>query len=195
MTEKRRHLARPLGRAILCGAVIAVLAAASLPASSFVALDRAELVERSQHVVEGRVIDARSFWTPQRRAIVTDVRIAVDDSIVGARDRELTVRTFGGKVGDYVIEALGFPRFEVGDRVLLFVRDEPSDGSLRVTGYQQGHFRIVERGGVDVAVPTLDSGTSLVVPQGKTVPPSEVVPLDDLKGELRRLVAAKGVSR
>jgi len=173
------------------GVALAIVAsvASGLSASTFMAVDRSELVERSLHVVEGRVVEVRSFWTESRDAIVTDARIEIDETVVGDHTREVTVRTFGGVVDDYVIEAHGFPRFERGERVLLFLRKEPSDDTVRVTGYQQGHYRIVDRGGVDVAVPTLDSGTSLVVPEGRIVPPAETVRLDEFKSELRELAA------
>ena len=52
----------------------------------------------------------------------------------------------------------------------------------RVTGYQQGQFRIVrDKAGVDYAVPTYEGSARILTPDGRTAAPAKTVRLDVLK--------------
>lgn len=164
-----------------------VLLAGALPAtaSTFVAMSQKELLARADAIVEGRIVDLESFWTESGRLIATDATLAVDEVLSGRAPRALTVRTFGGQVGAMRVEAHGFPRFEDGERVLLFLtRDR--DGTYRVLGYQLGHYRVVTRlDGVTLAVPQTDDGMRLVGPNGTLAPAPGSVRLDEFKTRIR----------
>jgi hypothetical protein len=139
-------------------------------------------------VVTAKVVEVRSAWDPQGRIILTDAILAVDESIVGLTEDRLSVRTFGGEVEGFVVEAAGFPRFEEGEELLVFLRPEPVDGHLRVTGYQMGHFRITGEEQRKVAKPTLDPGVNLVAPRGRSrVETVGEWELESLKTEIRRI--------
>jgi hypothetical protein len=96
---------------------ILALAASVMPAaaSTFLAVSREELVERTDAVVAGRVIEVSSFWNAEHTAILTEAVLEVEDSIVGAAPAYVNLRTFGGQVGNYRIEAHGFPTFQMGE--------------------------------------------------------------------------------
>jgi hypothetical protein len=95
------------------------------------------------------------------------------------------VRTFGGTVNGYTVEAHGFPKFRAGERVLLYLEAE-KDGVSRVTGYQQGHYRIVrDKAGVELAVPTLDEGASVITRDGRPMAAAKAMRLDLLKASIR----------
>jgi len=169
---------RPVGRLVL---IFLLLVPVVAEGSTFVAMDEEELVTASAGVVLGRVVSVDSFWNPGHTLIVTEAVVEVEKAIVGETPRYIVVRTAGGVVGDYRVEAHGFPTFSESERVLLFVsRDdvrplglvEPRGDmpSFRVTGFAQGHYRIfTNRFGQDIAVPTLDADIALVRRDGRTV--------------------------
>lgn len=178
----------------LTGLVLVGLGATAANASTFLALDVPELVQRSDWVVQGEVLELNSHWDDEGRVIVTDVLLGVKDSVIGKIEGPVWVRTFGGTVGDYTVEAIGFPRFAMGDQVLLFLNQrEGLDNTIRVTGHQLGHYRIVERGGQKIAVPTLEAGVSLITESGQAAIAPREVPLSQLKGEVQLLTRRGGV--
>lgn len=173
--------------------IVCALALVALPAgaSTFLAVSLDELVSRADAVVEGRVIEAHSFWNAERTAILTEAVLEVDDSIVGTAPTYVNLRTFGGRVGDYWIVAHGFPTFAVGDRLVLILEPE-REGAHRVLGYQQGQYRVrEERGGV-LAVPAADEGARYVQKNGAPAPERKALPLADLKRELREAAGRVG---
>lgn len=165
-----------------------------LAASTFVAMTSDELISESRAVVQGEVVSARSHWDGSGRIIVTDVSVRVDEVLIGSSPAVVTVRTFGGQVNDLVVEAHGFPRLEVGEQVILFLYEEPEDGTTRILGYQQGHFRVVTRlDGVTLAVPQVDENAQLLRPNGSPVPIPASVEIGAFKTRL--LDAAESLGR
>lgn len=173
--------------------LVAVLVAAALPsaASTFLARTTEELVANSSAVVTGRVVSVDSFWNEDHSLVLTEVVFEVERTVVGVAPRFVTVTTAGGTVDDYTVVAHGFPKFQEGERALLFVTPSAaaaghSPGSFRVTGYQQGHYRVVRnRQGEDVAVPTVDTGAHLITPSGKAIPAPQVQRLQDFERQLK----------
>lgn len=169
--------------------VIGILAlAAALPAagSTFLALSPEELAAEAGAVVEARVQAVRSFWNGAGTVILTEALLRVDEVVVGDAAPEVVVRSFGGTVAGYTLEAHGFPTFQRGERLLLYLYREGADGSVRVLGYQQGQYRIETReDGSEVAVPALAEGTRLLTRTGRPTPPARPLLLDELKQGIR----------
>ncbi len=148
---------------------LAILVASPAVSSTFLAMPEEKLVSSSDAIIQGEVLRVESDWDPTGRVIVSHAVIRVEDQVKGRSARTVRVQTFGGTVGEYTVEASGFPRFVQGERVLLFINSrEAIDHSIRVTGYQQGHFRIAKRGGVEMAIPTLQEGVNIIQPDGKS---------------------------
>ncbi len=176
-------------------ALAATLSLLALPAgaSTFIHMSPAELVAQADALIQGRVVDINSFWSESGRLIVTEARVAVDETIFGEASSTVTVRTFGGKVGDIQVEAHGFPSFEKGEHVLLYVQTEPEDGSLRVLGYQQGQFRVVtRRDGVTLAVPMVEDGARFLSRDGRPGPEARSVEIEHFKNSVRSLAQRQG---
>ena len=172
-------------KAILVLALAALLASA-LPAaaSTFLAVDRPDLVRQSDAVVVGEVTSVHSSWNAEATAIVTEAFVKVDETLAGDAPGVVVVRTFGGQVGAVMIEAHGFPTFDEGERVVLFL--EGAEGVARVVGYQQGQYRIIRRSdNVEVAMPTVDHGASLLHRDGSPAAAPMAVTLDALRSEVR----------
>lgn len=174
-------------------ALVALVAASPVVASTFVAMSPAELVTQADAVVQGKVVHLESFWTESGRLIVTEALVDVSDVLVGSAPGAVRVRTFGGQVGDFLVEATGFPRFDEGEEVILFLRRAPEDGSLRVLGYQQGHFRVVTRlDGVTLAVPMVEEGVRFLTRSGQLAPEARSMRLEEFKTGLRQLARRTG---
>jgi hypothetical protein len=95
----------------------------------------------------------------------------------------VTVRTFGGTVGRLRIDALGFPTFHTGERLVLYL--DGVAGHAEVVGYQQGEYRVRVRDGVETAVPAVDSGAQLVRLDGTAAPRPHAQPLTQLRDQIR----------
>lgn len=164
-----------------------LLLAVSVPlsASTFLRMTRAQLLRDSASVVQGQVLKVSSFWDPTGRVIMTEAQIQVEEKVVGNAPSVVVVRTFGGTVDGYTIEAHGFPTFRAKERLLLYLERE-QDGATRVTGYQQGQFRIVrDQAGVEIAVPAVDSEVNVIGRDGRPAAKAAPVRLDVLKNSIR----------
>lgn len=166
---------------------VLVLALSALPAgaSTFLAMSEGELVAESSAVVRGTVVSVDSFWNAEHTLILTEVVVEVEKTIVGEAPRFVTLRTAGGTVGDYTVQAHGFPTFQPGERSLVFL-GEGADEAFRVTGYQLGHYRIhTNRHGVEVAVPTVDGNVRLLSANGQAVELPRARPLAAFEASLQ----------
>jgi hypothetical protein len=159
-------------------------------ASTFIAMSHHELVSQSDAVVQGRVLKLSSFWSPSGRVIVTEALIQIEEKVRGNAPTVVKVRTFGGTVGGYTVEAQGFPKFAVNERLVLFLQN--ANETAEVTGYQQGQWRIVNEKGVDMAVPTVDGGATLLGRDGRPAPARKAVRLDTFKNMIRADVERPG---
>lgn len=166
--------------------VLVAAAVSALPASAstFLAMGQDDLVASSQAVVVGEVLQVRAFWNDDATAIVSEAQVRVDETVVGEAPPIVTVRTFGGTVGRLRIEALGFPTFHTGERLVLYLED--LEGPARVVGYQQGEYRVVTRhsDGTEIAVPAVDHGAHLVHLDGRAAARPRALPLSDLKTQI-----------
>lgn len=169
----------------LVGLCAALLLAVTLPAaaSTFLAMDQDELMVSSKAVVQGKVLNIRSFWNEDRTAIVTEASVEVTDLVVGDAPAVVTVRTFGGEVGNYRLEAHGFPTFAAGQEVLLYLAEDGN--AYRVSGYRQGHYRLRDGAKGKIAVPTLEQGVRLFTRDGKIAPRPQPMQLETLKDNIR----------
>jgi hypothetical protein len=125
---------------------LAVLAVVSTTSTSSFAQGRSvsleDLASASSSVITGRTVAQDAFWDDDGRRILTRVRIAVDDAVVGAASGETEIMVPGGRVGDTVHEVSDMPVFTDGEEVLVFVWTAP-DGRNLVTGGLQGKLDIV----------------------------------------------------
>jgi hypothetical protein len=174
---------------LVCLGVAALLAATAGEASTFIHMSRGELVRNSDAAVVGTVSEVQSFWSESGRVIVTEARIRVADRIFGDTPDEIVVRTFGGTVGAYSVEAHGFNEFVAGQRLVAYVKaTEP--GRYEVTGYRQGQYRILTDGaGNDVAYSAVEDGVRYLRADGRAMEAEPPVALGRLRAEIARTAA------
>jgi hypothetical protein len=176
-----------MNRRVVGLAILLAAGAAAAKSSTFLALSQEELLAGSTAVLQGRVVEVESFWNAERTAILSEALVSVDEVLVGRAPTLVRVRTFGGTVGGYTVEAQGFPRFVAGEEALLFLYREPADGSVRVWGYQQGQYRIETRGGERIAVPAIGRGVRLLGADGVEIEAALPLPLSELRRRVLEL--------
>jgi hypothetical protein len=126
--------------------VVGVLALLMVPlagATVLVALQVEDLAAMSPVVLVGEVNSVESGWNPPRTQIHTRVLISPIEVLKGPADLgTVKVKFLGGKVGDTVAQLPGAPRFEVGEKVLVFLEPrQDKDGYLPV-GFYQGKYKL-----------------------------------------------------
>ena len=188
---------RAMRQLCLAALVLAVLVPPAT-AGTFRIVGLDDLVRTSTAAIEGEVLDTILYWDEEGRIIVTEAKVQVHDRVFGDSASILRVKTFGGRVGDYIVDAPGFPTFEKGEQLFLFVTPaECEEDMVRVTGYQQGQFRVhVDQDDVVRADSAIDLGSHLVELDGtsKRLPAS--LPLSELKELVREEAEiASGESR
>jgi hypothetical protein len=122
-------------------AVGAVSLAATADATQVMYLSPRQLGEQSELVVQGRVIDVRSYWNDQRTKVFTTTRIAVDETYKGRRSGTVDLVQLGGVVGNVKVTVHGALQWREGEEVLLFL-ESPGGGMYQVSGFSQGKFNV-----------------------------------------------------
>jgi hypothetical protein len=130
-------------RTCICLGVLALLLAPLAGATVLLALELEDLAVMSPVVLVGEVNTVESGWNPDRTRIHTRVMITPLEVLKGPADLgTVKVKFLGGRVGDTVASLPGAPRFEAGERVLLFLEPRKDrDGYLPV-GFYQGKFKV-----------------------------------------------------
>lgn len=165
--------------------VLALVATVPAAASTFLAMSQAELVAQSDAVVVGEVLQVQSFRDETGSFVITEAMVQVDETFTGSADSVVVVRTAGGTVDGYTVMAHGFPQFETGERVVLFLSDDGAQAS-KVVGYRLGQYRVVTNSrGVEVALPTLEPGIQLLTEGGLPAPRPQALTLDSLREQVR----------
>jgi hypothetical protein len=183
---------RRVWAAVALLALTAGWAAVPAGASTFLAVSQDHLVAHAEAVVEGEVLEVASFWNAEHTAILTEAVLRVDDTLVGTAPAFVNLRTFGGKVGGYTIVAHGFPTFEVGQKLLLFLEPE-KDGAHRVLGYRQGQFFLKGGPGGRIALPAVTVDERYVRADGKAVSaPGKGLPFDQLRKQIQDAAGRAG---
>lgn len=136
-----------LRRLLTLGALL--LSALPASATQVVPLDTRELALGSSDIVVGTVESVRSYWTPNRSRILTDVTVRVSESLKG-ESATLVLTQMGGEVDGMKLSVEGSPVFRVGQEVLLFAwRDR--NGRAQVNGLAQGKFDVTRDPATGVA--------------------------------------------
>ena len=124
-----------------CLAALVTLMPVALHATLELPVEFGEMVQGSQLVIHGRVVDVRGQQTSDRRSIETIVTVAVSEALKGRPGDSVTFRMPGGEVGRYRRVIVGVPRFENGDDVIVFLRGG-APAMPTVFGLSQGLYRV-----------------------------------------------------
>jgi len=165
-------------------ALVVVLLTGPVQATTLVAKDLSALVDGSAVVVRARVSQLRARQVDARHW-VTVAECERLEPLKGELPASFRVVT-PGAVTDEVSQLVeGAARLEVGAEVVLFLT-RGADDVYRVTGWEQGHWRVLRRGdGVEALVP--QAPTAARVSQGQQlVAPLKPLTLAELEQQLSR---------
>ncbi|MEX2263322.1 MAG: hypothetical protein WD696_15300 [Bryobacteraceae bacterium] len=98
-----------------------------------------QMVDRSEHIVHGRVLRSWSSWDQNRRFIWTHHQIRVTDRLAGPSSATVIASEPGGTVDGVSMRVSGAVPFSTGEEVVLFLYRTPL-GYLRATGHAQGKY-------------------------------------------------------
>lgn len=188
-----RKLKRPLLIALF-GAFCVLTTGAAVRAATVLELDLKQLVVKSDYIVVATVRGQNSRWNKYGR-IVTDVALEVQESLKGeaTAGERLFVTNMGGTVGDIAMHVEGSPQFVHGASMLVFLREVPSLGELRVVGMSQGvlyfsngpYGQIILPGGQGLALVQTDQSERDAVGEPELSAPAFA---NETLSEIRRLV-------
>src|SRR5206468_12143052 len=107
---------------ILLLAIIAV-ALGPMTATTVIPPTFEQLVNQAEFIFQGTVTDVRSVWEGEgaQRHIDTYVTFQVDDALKGTLGGSYTIRVLGGTIGQDTMEVTCAPKFQLGERQILFV--------------------------------------------------------------------------
>jgi len=180
--------------------VLAMWIAAPLGATTLVRTGLDELVAGNERVVLGEIVDAISYWNQDKTFILTDVRIALAETIKGKAEGELTVTLLGGTVGDLTTLIVGGAELIPGRSYVLFLNPKNLPGAgqaLTLPDHCQGAFEIASKGGKLRAVSQASQHRLVPDRKGLSDAPggTEGIPLDALLESLRGTVKRQEVRR
>lgn len=128
---------------ILCWLSLTVLAPTA-KATSIEKLEFDAMASTSEVIFQGEVVSVKARWNEASTDIHTYVTFRVDDTIKGSiSTQQLELRFAGGKVGDdnVVYQGLVYPN--VGEVGIYFVETLEKNLINPLTGWSQGHFKVV----------------------------------------------------
>ena len=146
------------------------------------------LVSRSDTIVTGEVLDLKPSWNAARSDIFTTVILRVDRRLKGSGGGMIRFRVPGGTVGEDWVRVTHTPRFELGERALVFLRS--GGGRLpTVVGMEAGKRHLAAD----------EDGSERIRPEfhwnpGDAGPAVALATVEELATALPRL-AAQAVSR
>ena len=170
MMKKRRILLVSL----LGCAMVAMLSTRIAFGTTMVKMSLAQMTQSASLVVEGKVVGKQSRWDEAHRYIITEVSVAVSQTLKGKVVSPVTVRVLGGEVAGVGLFVAGSPSFEVGQEVLLLLETHPTR-DYRVVGFHQGKYDI-----------TVEQQTGKKWAKSAAEP--NYAPLEDLEARIQAIV-------
>lgn len=122
---------------------LALLYTGHVQATTVLYVDLNQLTQESEGIVIGTVAKTESTYG-FNKSIYTFVTFNNLEEVKGrVKGPELTLRLEGGRVDKDILEIDGSPRFQNGERVMLFVRGN-GKAKVPLVGWTQGVFKIVK---------------------------------------------------
>jgi hypothetical protein len=117
-------------------------------ATTLVPLDMSDLVVEADNIVLGTITAKHAEWhanyMQQRNLLYTVYTLETEDVLKGEAGGSIEFRVVGGEDGATTLTVPSAPHFDVGDRVVLFLRDPIPDAVTDIVGLEQGKFTVVD---------------------------------------------------
>jgi hypothetical protein len=117
------------------------VAPAGLRATVLVPAEFREVVNGSDIIAYGRVVDVTAEWSDDRKRIDTLVTLQVGTYLKGGPGDTIVFRVPGGQIGRYRNVLVGAPIFAAGDEAVVFLKAGGNEAAS-IFGLNQGLFRV-----------------------------------------------------
>ena len=153
-----------------------------------VALSVQDMVNQSDVIAIGNVVDTRSVWVD--RTLVTLATFSISESLKGSEASTITVELPGGIDANRKIPIAmtypGAPSLAPGEDTFLFLTATgENSGTYNVAGFSQGKFSIITDEDGEQMVSRNLSKTALKSNNGIRRGGSDLIPLANLKEQVR----------
>jgi hypothetical protein len=126
--------------------ILAVANSMSTQATTVRPLDLPELIQRAEVIADVTVTTTACFLVSPAggKAIQTRVTFTLNSApLKGQVTSPFTLNFLGGTVGTHRMEISGMPKFQVGDRLILFSYGPDKTFVSPVIGFDQGALRVI----------------------------------------------------
>lgn len=171
---------------------LASLMALPVAASQFLDVPFDETVRGTTAIVRGTVVGpVTSAWDASGEVIFSYATVRVDEYLTGSGPSMIRVREVGGTVGDYTIQAIGFPELRSDEDVVLMLTTWEDEGEYRIHAYSKGKYLVREnaRGPMLFLDQELQGGKSSG--NAKRVAGEPDYSLDEFRDAVRAIVGAR----
>ena len=155
-------------------------------------LDLAGLVDRSDLIVRGHIVDQQLFEDPKRDTMTTITTVKVAHAFHGTVGETVVFQQWGGQVDGLVWQIPGDAEFEPYEDVVLFLVEGRGEyaGMHYLTALAQAKYTVFEHDDTTLDVRDL-STSALYNPDSRAVNPRgrETYTIDSFVAELEALVA------
>lgn len=103
--------------------------------------DAARLIEISDTIVQGTVVEQKSYFDKAQEQVVTDTTIAVEKTFLGKPQKTITLQQFGGTYEGRTSFIPGDARFETKKEVIVFLH-RGSDGVVALSALGQAKYDV-----------------------------------------------------
>ena len=151
-----------------------------------VALSVQDMVNQSDVIAIGNVVDTRSVWVD--RTLVTLATFSISESLKGSETSTITVELPGGIDANRKLAMTfpGAPSLTPGEDAFLFLTATgETGGSYNVAGFSQGKFSIITDEDGEQMVSRNLSKTALKSNNGVRRGGSDLIPLANLKEQVK----------
>jgi hypothetical protein len=175
----------------LAAAVLSIglfVSSASATVMKYAGLER--LIEISESIVHGEVIDQNTYFDKDQKRVVTDTTFAVKRTFWGSPGEKVTIQQWGGTFEGKTHSIPGDARFEAGEEVVVFLHS--GDNVVALSALGQAKFsvekingkKLVTRDLSDIGLLTDNNGQKEIIHR-----PEETQSFESFTAELESLVA------
>jgi hypothetical protein len=126
--------------------ILAAATSMNIQATTVRQLDLPELAQQAEVIADVTVTGIQSYWASPAggKAIHTRVTFSLNSvPLKGQVTSPFTLDFLGGTVGNHRMEVSGMPKFQVGDRLILFSYGPDKSFVSPVIGFDQGALRVI----------------------------------------------------
>jgi hypothetical protein len=129
---------------ILLSVFLLSISTLPLSATTLLQMNDQRLVEASESIVIGTIVDSWVEFHERWDCPVTYARVEVEKILKGTQGREtVVIKALGGKIGDLSAEVPSSPQIdELGTRLFLFLHDDLNTFHCNIIGWEQGSLEI-----------------------------------------------------